>query len=75
MAYCSFLPDVEVNRTFVARQLKDWELQRAPRVGDRWIRQEDEDIGSEAAAPNRTNGNETKLSELGKRLLGLEEWS
>ena len=38
--YCSFLPDVQVNRTYVSNQLIDWKLRRPPRMGDRWIRQQ-----------------------------------
>eukprot|EP00571_Detonula_confervacea_P002050 CAMPEP_0172324350 /NCGR_PEP_ID=MMETSP1058-20130122/51144_1 /TAXON_ID=83371 /ORGANISM="Detonula confervacea, Strain CCMP 353" /LENGTH=469 /DNA_ID=CAMNT_0013040611 /DNA_START=290 /DNA_END=1696 /DNA_ORIENTATION=+ len=69
VVYCSFLPDVQVNRSFVQRQLDDWKIQRAPRVGDRWIRQED---NSDAADPDGTIREEqVNLSELGKRLIGL----
>jgi hypothetical protein len=68
VVYCSFLPDVEVNRRFVQRQLKDWKLKRPPRVGDRWIRQHTEDEES------TTTRDDDQLSELGKRLLGLVEW-
>ncbi len=67
VVYCSFLPDVEVNRRFIVRQLKDWMLKRPPSVGDRWIRQQSE-------IEERTTKDDDQLSELGKRLLGLVEW-
>lgn len=71
VVYCSFLPDVAINRVFVERQLIDWKLGRAPRVGDRWIKQDDDDTDV-----NELRGNEMelKLSDLGKKLIGLEKW-
>ncbi len=95
VVYCSFLPDVEVNRRFVARQLEDWRVKRPPRVGDRWIRQNDEAEGtrrSSSSSDGDVNGyNEStredddadlnrmtdtsNISELGKSLLGLVEWT
>ena len=77
--YCSFLPDVEVNKNFASRQLEDWKLRRSPRVGDRWIRRDDDDDGEGGdAAPaggGTATGMETRtLTEFEKRLLGLAEW-
>lgn len=75
VVYCSFLPDVEVNRRFVARQLKDWNSKRPPRVGDRWIRQcDDEETTSRDVELNGIMKETANLSALGKRLLGLVEW-
>mmetsp|Transcript_6236 Transcript_6236/g.9100 ORF Transcript_6236/g.9100 Transcript_6236/m.9100 type:complete len:405 (-) Transcript_6236:1056-2270(-) len=70
VVYCSFLPDVAINRGFVERQLIDWKLGRAPRVGDRWIKQDDDDDVDDL----RGNEMELKLSDLGRKLIGLEKW-
>jgi hypothetical protein len=79
VVYCSFLPDVEVNRRFASRQLVDWALRRAPRVGDRWIRRDDDDDDDEGKTVDggmMLDGTDTQtLTDLGKRLLGLAEWS
>lgn len=89
VVYCSFLPDVEVNRCFVARQLDDWRMKRPPTVGDRWIRQcnndeegsvsiRDDGVGNATSTRvDNLNGMTTEspiLTELGKRLLGLVDW-
>ena len=80
VVYCSFLPDVPVNRTFVQQQLEYWKGRRPPRVGDRWIRQDDgKEYGSEDEIGNvRGSGADQaqaeNLSVLGKRLIGLQEW-
>lgn len=71
VVYCSFLPDVAINREFVERQLIDWKLGRAPRVGDRWIKQDDEDTDVDEL---RGNEMELNLSDLGRKLIGLEKW-
>jgi hypothetical protein len=81
VVYCSFLPDVEVNRRFASMQLEDWRMRRAPRVGDRWIRRDDDDDGGGKrgdAVPGGMplDGTDARtLTDLGKRLLGLAEWS
>ena len=72
VVYCSFLPDVAINRRFVERQLIDWKLGRSPRVGDRWIKQDDEE--EEFDGNMRDNEMESKLSELGRKLIGLDKW-
>ncbi|KAL7491398.1 hypothetical protein ACHAWT_000762 [Skeletonema menzelii] len=71
VVYCSFLPDVAINRSFVERQLIDWKLGRAPRVGDRWIKQDDEE---EDDGNLRDDEMEPNLSDLGRKLIGLEKW-
>lgn len=81
VVYCSFLPDVEVNRRFIRMQLKDCLAQRAPRVGDRWINNNDGDDTSNVG--NSENGDlgsagelgrGLQLSDLGRRLIGLNGW-
>jgi hypothetical protein len=70
--YCSFLPDIPINRRFVERQLIDWKSERAPRVGDRWMKQDEEEDcdGNES----RENEMQQQLSDLGRKLIGLDEW-
>lgn len=81
VVYCSFLPDVPINRTFVQRQLEDWKMQRAPRVGDRWIRQDDEKEDGDEAGPDGSISEQLTgmeaccLSDLGKRLIGQVAWT
>mmetsp|Transcript_19502 Transcript_19502/g.40823 ORF Transcript_19502/g.40823 Transcript_19502/m.40823 type:complete len:444 (-) Transcript_19502:132-1463(-) len=89
VVYCSFLPDVDLNRRFVKSQLQDWRLGRHPRVGDRWMKREGNcdsegrcQVVSKKAKSDQVlycNGVEdveksTSLTELGKRLIGLLEW-
>ena len=74
---------MEVNKNFASRQLEDWKSRRSPRLGDRWIRRDDDDegvVGDTAPsgggmATGLSEGMETRtLTELEKRLLGLAEW-
>ena len=61
-----------MNRDFVQRQLGDWMARRDPRVGDRWIKQDDDDgCDAVAADSDGTTGDTANLTELGKRLIGL----
>eukprot|EP00804_Cyclotella_cryptica_P001632 CCRYP_014949-RA/>CCRYP_014949-RA protein AED:0.08 eAED:0.08 QI:119/1/1/1/1/1/3/524/432 len=72
VVYCSFLPDVHVNRSFVKSQLTDWKLKRAPKVGNRWIKHEESnEITGEVS---NTTQIEANLTDLGRRLLGLDDW-
>jgi len=84
VVYCSFLPDVGANRSFVRRQLEDWKLRRVPRVGDRWIRQDDKNeeensdgsAGADEAMRVQIDKARTEnLLELQSRLIGLVEWT
>jgi hypothetical protein len=75
VVYCSFLPDVGINRLFVKRQLTDWKLGCAPRVGDRWIKQEDPGENIDVDITNDTIAQfEAQLTDLGRKLLGLTNW-
>lgn len=71
VVYCSFLPDVNINRSFVERQLLDWKCGRSPRVGDRWIKHDAPSEHNEVAA-NITTA--VQLTDLGSKLIGLNEW-
>ncbi|KAL7509633.1 hypothetical protein ACHAXN_006575 [Cyclotella atomus] len=73
VVYCSFLPDVDINRSFVEKQLVDWKLGRAPRVGDRWIKKDETEDGDKTDAVASGNTVDS-LSDLGRKLLGLDEW-
>jgi len=78
VVYCSFLPDVDINRKFVQRQLVDWKERRPPRIGDRWMKQEEEDdnVVDDATQVNDTDRNaESNLTDLGKRLIGIVSWT
>ena len=75
VVYCSFLPDISINRRFVERQLLDWKLGRAPRVGDRWMKPDaDEEEHDEDLNDSRNNEMELHLSDLGRKLIGLDKW-
>ena len=70
VVYCSFLPAVEINRDFVVRQLTDFNLGRAPKVGDRWISNVSQSITSNVT----DSALETEPTDLARKLLGLAEW-
>jgi hypothetical protein len=74
VVYCSFLPDVDINRSFVCSQLEAWKLGRAPRVGDRWIKQEETEDGDRNGVVTSENAAEL-LTDLGRKLIGLDGWS
>mmetsp|Transcript_45850 Transcript_45850/g.139259 ORF Transcript_45850/g.139259 Transcript_45850/m.139259 type:complete len:407 (-) Transcript_45850:212-1432(-) len=74
VVYCSFLPDVELNRSYARQQLEDWKVKRRPR--DQWIEiSGGKDDGSGKASVYEKEDEETlALSSLGGKLLGLEKW-
>ena len=72
VVYCSFLPNVEVNRSFMKSQVDDWKLGRAPRVGDRWIKHDD--VGNNGDSIHTQDRHNPAFTELGRLLLGLDEW-
>ena len=76
VVYCSFLPDVDINRKFIQRQLVDWKKRRPPRIGDRWMKQEEDNAVDDASRVNDTDRNiESTLTDLGKRLIGIASWT
>jgi len=77
VVYCSFLPDVEVNRRFVARQLEDWKMKRPPRVGDRWIRQDNEAEGTIGSSNSDGNvdGNNKSTGDDDEDLMEMTDTS
>lgn len=68
VVYCSFLPDVELNRVYVKNQLSDFLNGRPPR--DQWNHM-DRDYKDDANVASLLNS----LSPLGKRLVGIDEWT
>lgn len=79
VVYCSFLPDVQVNRTYVSNQLLDWKLRRPPSMGDRWIRHHEIDVVKsvdEKEIGEKIDTQETAqtLTKLGQQLIGLVDW-
>jgi hypothetical protein len=84
VVYCSFLPDVAINRSYVARQLQDWKAGLYP-SGDQWIQVVASPTDS-SEAPDRStlendhegeNGRrieEILSTPLARRLAGWEPW-
>jgi len=64
VVYCSFLPDVPINRNYAKKQLEDWELRRIPR--SMWINVDNE--------TTETNNQDYTFSDLGRKLIGIDEW-
>jgi ectoine hydroxylase-related dioxygenase (phytanoyl-CoA dioxygenase family) len=68
VVYCSFLPDVPLNRQYAEKQLEDYLLCRKPR--DTWIHVgEDGDNSLE-----RKEADDYAFSYLGRKLMKLDEW-
>jgi hypothetical protein len=66
--YCSFLPDIALNRDYVKHQLADFREGKPPR--DQWNHM-DED----RTYPTGENGGRPfEFSSLGRRLMGMDEW-
>jgi len=66
--YCSFLPDIELNRQYVQNQLSDFFNGRPPR--DQW-----NNLLEEECLPNsKIESCIESLSPLGRRLLGIDPW-
>jgi hypothetical protein len=78
VVYCSFLPDIELNRRYVQNQLKAWQSGRP--IRDQWNHIEEIRMGeSQPELPTKVvsrtrNEQQQSLTELGKRLMGMEPW-
>eukprot|EP00562_Extubocellulus_spinifer_P004897 CAMPEP_0178535502 /NCGR_PEP_ID=MMETSP0696-20121128/35577_1 /TAXON_ID=265572 /ORGANISM="Extubocellulus spinifer, Strain CCMP396" /LENGTH=397 /DNA_ID=CAMNT_0020167641 /DNA_START=73 /DNA_END=1266 /DNA_ORIENTATION=- len=74
--YCSFLPDVELNRQYVENQLKDYLSRRKP--GDQWIQLSSSDEGHSGVNGGASNIEDeeqvdiSSMKELSRRLLGID---
>ena len=65
VVYTSFLPDVPLNRKYVAKQLAQWRQGRQPT--DQWVKSgEEDDI--------LTSDDEQKFTQEQRKLLGIEPW-
>ncbi len=67
VVYCSFLPDVPLNRRYAEKQLEDYRDMKFPR--DQWIAIGDSDVDTEDNHQGVYN-----LSTLGRKLLAIEPW-
>lgn len=84
VVYCSFLPDIELNRRYVQNQLKTWMSGRP--IRDQWNHIDEMDVGenqslqSTTAGPTREKQQQQQLkqqyafTELGMRLMGIQPW-
>jgi hypothetical protein len=68
VVYCSYLPDVEVNRAYVKKQLEDYTNGRNPR--DQWINPGD--ARANLASEEKYEAHE--FSEIGRKLMNIDEW-
>jgi hypothetical protein len=67
VVYCSFLPDVQLNREYVNNQLANWKARRPP--ADTWIHVEDENAGDSLESMKNYT-----FTNLGRKLIGLDPW-
>jgi hypothetical protein len=70
VVYCSFLPDIGLNRCYVQNQLRAWKL-RQP-IRDQWNEMELERV--ETSVEALASVDENKFNDLGKRLMGIKSW-
>lgn len=61
VVYCSFLPDVEINRLYAEKQLEDYRKGNIPR--DQW---------HDSSA--KESHQEYEFSELGRKLMKIDDW-
>ncbi|GKY95146.1 hypothetical protein MPSEU_000478300 [Mayamaea pseudoterrestris] len=73
VVYCSFLPDVLVNRIFVKRQLSLWRNGLAP-IDTKWM-EANENNGAMFSSTDNLECYLKRLSTRQRRMLGVEEWS
>ena len=75
VVYCSFLPDIEINREYMKKQLEDYNSGKIPR--DQWIESE---ANCESDLDIVSNKNEElidrsyQFSSLGRKLMGIDNW-
>mmetsp|Transcript_8387 Transcript_8387/g.12924 ORF Transcript_8387/g.12924 Transcript_8387/m.12924 type:complete len:378 (-) Transcript_8387:329-1462(-) len=68
VVYCSFLPDVPVNRKYVQNQLDKYKKGKSP--SDQWTkRPNDDDVVNTGEIRNNSTSND-----LVRKLLGIENW-
>jgi len=74
VVYCSFLPDISINRVYSTVQLKNWRQGKPPTTGGLWIHLTGNDEGSKQEYEVSDNPCEEGLSHLQKRLLSIDPW-
>jgi len=79
VVYCSFLPDIALNRDYVRKQLDDYQLGRIPR--DQWIEKETEkrnlfqmDANQEDNHIEEQIDTDYVFTKLGKQLMMIDKW-
>lgn len=74
--YCSFLPDIPLNRSYVKCQLENWKRGRQP--SDQWINHNTETNGEIGSTLETKKGIFEKiskeLSDFEQKLFGLSDW-
>jgi hypothetical protein len=70
VVYCSFLPDVHLNRTFVAQQLQNWR-QGLPPIDTKWMHTE---ANGSPLPLEVLDDRIQRLTTRERRLLGIEQW-
>jgi hypothetical protein len=70
VVYCSFLPDVDLNRRYIENQLKHFQLSQP--VTDQWnhIASKDDASGDK----NKNVPRSYTFSSLGRKLVGIDSW-
>lgn len=73
VVYCSFLPDVHINRMYAMKQLKEYHARKIPR--DTWINVQEEENAKDCQV-STTNGKsqEFSFSKLGRLLMMMDSW-
>jgi hypothetical protein len=70
VVYCSFLPDTELNFKYVKNQLQAWKMRKP--IRDQWNHLEEDRV--EESYDHLASTNENDFTDLGKRLMGIDEW-
>jgi hypothetical protein len=68
VVYCSFLPDVPINRLYAEKQLQKWKEGRNP--NEQWIKTRENSVESSATIQKQLND----LSPLARTLLLIDKW-
>ncbi|KAG7374461.1 UPF0029 domain containing protein [Nitzschia inconspicua] len=75
VVYCSFLPDISLNRRYVMNQLHAWRARRP--ITDQWnqidIAREKEE-NELSSSDHVASHNEHLFSDLGRKLMGITPW-
>jgi hypothetical protein len=75
VVYCSFLPDVPLNRAYVQQQLRDYQQRRPPTGSDQWGRDaENKNDHLQLGDDGELASLEYPFTPLGRKLMGLDPW-